>query len=162
MNHLLISHPNMKNTGAAVRFELHPAQDGIEGAIVAILAPQKTVGAYSQDTITPPTFDWCNCVDVRLSPLEIASMLEVLRGYHESIGNGIFHYSATKATTIRFTHNIEPINSYCLELAVRKLPDGDLKTVRISLSPTEALALECAISHSLHLLAFGVPSIFND
>lgn len=77
-------------------------------------------------------------------------------------GKGIFHYSAVKTTTIRFTHNIEPVNSYSLELAVKKLPDGDLKTVRISLSPTEALALECAISHSLHLLAFGVPSIFND
>ena len=152
-----IIHANARGTGSALSIERHPATENAEGYMTFAIAPQKTIAKI-------PEFDWDNALTTKLRVVELANVLEVFRGYCESIcdGKGIFHYSAVKATTIRFTHNIEPVNSYSLELAVKKLPDGDLKTVRISLSPTEALALECAISHSLHLLVFGVPSIFND
>ena len=123
-----IIHANARGTGSALSIERHPATENAEGYMTFAIAPQKTIAKI-------PEFDWDNALTTKLRVVELANVLEVFRGYCESI---------------------------CLELAVKKLPDGDLKTVRISLSPTEALALECAISHSLHLLAFGVPSIFND
>lgn len=157
MNHLLISHPNMKNTGAAVRFELYPAQDGIEGAIVAILAPQKTVGVYSQDTITPPTFDWCNCVNVRLSPLEVAAMLEVLRGYHESVANGqgFFHRTQAHTRIIRFEHKIDPVPCYQLHVKERDIATDDYQEIKICFAMTEAILLSEVFASSLVRMTFG-------
>lgn len=157
MNQMFIAHPNAKGTGAAVRFELHPAQDGIEGAIVALLAPQKTVGVYSQDTITPPTFDWDNCVNVRLSPVEIASILEVLRGYHESVANdkGFFHRTETHTRIVRFKHCIDPVPCYQLHVKERDLATDAYQEIKICFSMTESVLISEVFAASLVRMAFG-------
>ena len=157
MNQMFIAHPNAKCTGSAVRFELHPAEDGREGAIVALLAPQKTVGVYSQGMITPPTFDWYNCVNMRLSPIEIAFMLEVLRGYHESIADdkGFFHRTETHTRIVRFKHCIDPVPCYQLHVKERDLATDAYQEIKICFGTAESILISEVFAASLVRMAFG-------
>jgi len=150
MSRLTYYHANGKGTGSALAIELHPAHDEVAGHFTAILAPQKTPPEASL-----PTFDWDNAVVVKLGVSDICEMLQVLRGYAESIedGRGLFHRTREASIVIRFSHVIEPRPGYMLEIG--KTTDGETRTLRIMLSPSEALALSLAIETSVSRIVFG-------
>ena len=51
-----IYHANGKGTGCAIKIELHPAHDEVDGSVFIRLALQKTVGSVANGThVYPPT-----------------------------------------------------------------------------------------------------------
>ncbi len=153
-------HPNGKGTGTSAKFELHPAHDVVEGSVFVTMSPQKTVGAYVDGNRVMPTFDWENRITVRLSINEVAQMLEVFRGYHESIcdGKGLFHKTVKASTVITLEHRLEPAPGYLFAVS-RKAVDGNPRRISILLSMTEAVVLCEALAASMVYMAFGVPSV---
>lgn len=156
---LTMCHPNAKGTGSAIRLELHPAHDDTAGSIVATLATQLTIddrlGVY-------PRFDWDGAITVNLDFTHICKMLQVFRGECESIedGRGLFHRSPSGTTKIMLRHLVEPIYGYMLEVYVYRNTSGsEDSTVRIFLSPHEALGLATAIESSMGVICFGIPMV---
>ena len=169
MSKLKIYHPNAKGMGSALTLELHPAHDEVRGNIVVSIAAQKAVSAYEEDehggfihTIPAgilPTFNWENAISVKLDANELAQMIEVLRGYKENLndGKGFFHRTKTANICITFKHCIEPLPCYVLNIT-RKEVVGETRGIGITLTMSEAIVLNEAISQSLVYVAFGVPS----
>ena len=155
-------HPNGKGTGSSAKFELHPAHDVVEGSVFVTMSSQKTVGSYADGVRGMPTCDWENRITVRLSINEVAQMLEVFRGYHESIcdGKGLFHKTVKASTVITLEHRLEPAPGYLFAVS-RKAVDGSLRRISILLSMTEAVVLCEALAASLVYMAFGVPSVLT-
>ena len=153
-------HPNAKGTGCAVRFELHPAHDYVEGSVFVTFAAQKSIGSYENGRKIMPTFDWENRITVRLTINEVAEFLEVFRGYREKIadGNGLFHRTAKANTVITLEHRLEPVPGYLFGVS-RKTVDGELKRLGVLLSMKEALVLSESLAGALIYVAFGVPKV---
>lgn len=155
-------HPNAKGTGCAVRFELHPAHDFVEGSVFATFAAQKTIGSYENGRKVMPTFDWENRITVRLTINEVAECLEVFRGYREKMadGNGLFHRTAKANTVITLEHRMEPVPGYVFGVS-RKTVDGELRRMGVLLSMKEALVLSESLAGALIYMAFGVPKVLS-
>lgn len=153
-------HPNMKGTGTCVRFELHPAHEYVEGSVFATFASQKTVGAYGEGEMIPPTFDWENRITVRLTINEVAELLEVFRGYRERLGDGkgLFHRSQSANTVINLEHRLEPGPGYLFSVS-KKSNDGVLHRASILLTMKEAIVLSEALASSMLYMAFGIPKV---
>lgn len=153
-------HPNAKGTGCAVRFELHPAHDHVEGSVFVTFAAQKTVGSYDGGRKVMPTFDWENRITVRLSINEVAEMLEVFRGYREKMGdgNGLFHRTVKANTVITLEHRLEPSPGYMFGVS-RKTVEGNLSRIGILLCMKEAIVLSEAMAGAMLYMAFGVPKV---
>lgn len=145
-----ICHANMRDTGTALRLELHPARTDSNGSILATIAQQSST--------TPASFDWDNAIIVRFDLLELAKILQVFRGQYESIndGKGFYHRTINGFTVVRLYHRIEPIGGYVLDVSHKPLVG---ETVRLVFSMTydEAFALAEAIDHAMLYVAFGVP-----
>lgn len=149
-------HPNGKGTGSALRLELYPAHGAIEGSILATLAPQASIGS----SVTNPGFDWTNAIRVKLTIVDLAHFLQVLRGMEESIedGKGLFHRTTTANMVIKFEHRIEPVPGYLLDVSAKPY-DGDVKHVWFHFRQAEALALLIVLEQSLVSVAFGEPCV---
>ena len=143
-----ICHANMKGTGTALRLELHPAHTDSDGSILATIAQQSS----------PASFDWDNSILVRFDLLELAKILQVLRGQYESIndGRGFYHRTINGLTVVRLYHRIEPIGGYDLDVS-HKSNDGDTVRLIFYMTYDEAFALAEAIDHAILYVAFGVP-----
>ena len=160
MSKLKIYHPNAKGMGSALTLELHPAHDEVAGSIFATLTPQKTAGGYENGMRILPTFNHEAEIGVRLDANELAQMIEVLRGYKEKLndGRGFFHRTTTANNCITFEHQIEPVPCYTFNVT-RTEVNGETRRIGITLSMSEAIVLNEAISQSLVYVAFGVPSV---
>jgi hypothetical protein len=154
----------MKGTGTSVKFELHPAHDYVEGSVFVTFASQKTLGSYGEGKVVPPTFDWENSVTIRLTINEVAEMLEVFRGYRESLGDekekGLFHTTVECSTVITFEHRLEPTPGYLFGVS-RKYADGTLKRMRILISMNESIVLSEALGSAMLYMAFGIPKVIQ-
>ena len=151
-------HANARGTGAAVNFELHPATLEAEGSILMEIAAQNSPGKVAADGAAMlPRFDWGEKIAVRLCMPDLCGLLQVLRGYYESIadGRGLFHRTMEANIKIAFWHRIDPIPGYVLEVYA-KPHDGDERRASITFSPSEAVGLCCAIEMSMGRVAFGV------
>jgi len=148
-------HPNGKGTGTALRLELHPAHDQTDGSIFAAIAPQKTTESEPY-----PSMDWDKAISVKFEIIELAQILQVLRGCAESIedGKGLFHRTIKGNTVVRFEHRIEPVPCYVLDVS-RKPFDGDVERIWFALRTAEAFALAEVISNALLYVAFGIPMV---
>lgn len=153
-------HPNGKGTGSALRLELHPAHDNADGRIIATLAPQKTVGMSNGTERTLPTFDWEKAIRLKLDYLDLTEILQVLRGYCESIadGKGLFHRTTTANMVIKFEHRIEPVCGYMLDV-VRPPNGGEIERVSFFMRQTEALALSEMIANAILYVTMGIPMV---
>lgn len=150
-------HPNGKGTGSALRLELHPAHGQTNGSIFATLVPQKTdIGGET----TFPAFDSEKAIRLKLDILDLTEILQVLRGYCESIadGKGLFHRTTTANMVIKFEHRIEPVCGYMLDVA-RNQNGGEIERVSFFMRQTEALALSEVIANSLLYVAMGIPMV---
>lgn len=153
-------HPNTKGTGSALRLELHPAHDNADGSIIATLAPQKTVGMSNGTELTFPTFDWEKAIRIKLNYLDLTEILQVLRGYYESIadGKGLFHRTTTAKMVIKFEHRIEPVCGYMLDVA-RHPNGGEIERVSFFMRQTEAFALSEVIANAMIYVTMGIPMV---
>lgn len=148
---ITMCHANMKGTGTAIRLELHPARTDSDGSILATIAPQNAMKPVA-------SFDWNNSISVRLCLMDLAKILQVFRGQHESIddGKGLCHRTSKGCTVVRLSHLIEPIVGYVLDVSHEPLVG---ETVRLVFSMTydEAFAICEAIDNAMLYVAFGVP-----
>lgn len=148
---MTMCHANPKGTGTAIRLELHPARPDADGSILAMIATQKS-------TTTAPSFDWYNSISVRLCFMDLTKVLQVFRGYVESIadGKGIFLRTANGCTVVRLAHRIEPVPGYVLDVS-HKPNGGETVCMRFEITYDEAFALSEAIGHAMLYVSFGVP-----
>ncbi|MGN0847162.1 MAG: hypothetical protein ACI4RA_07240 [Kiritimatiellia bacterium] len=155
-------HANMKGTGSACRFELHPAHEDTPGSVFAQLAPQKTIGSSRGGGQGFATFDWEKKIVIKLDRADLAQILQVLRGMRETVndGKGLFHRSARGNTVIRFSHQIEPRPGYLLAVS-RKTVEGDLRSCSFLFDENEALALMLSLEQSMMYVCFGVPIVME-
>lgn len=160
MHNLAMMHPNANGTGSALTIEMHPAHGSVDGSIYLRLASQKTVGKYENGYRVLPLFDRENEIGVRLDLFEVAQMLEVFRGYRESMadGKGLFHKSAKANTITSFEHRIEPVSGYYLHVSYKEADDNP-RRIGFFMTIAEALVISKAIAQSLMYLAFGVPAV---
>ena len=152
--------PNAKGTGSALRLELHPASPDADGAIFATIAPQKTVGTVGATELIIPTFDWEKAIRLKLNYLDLTEILQVLRGYCESIadGKGLFHRTTKANMVIKFEHRIEPVCGYMLYVARRPI-GGEIERVSFFLRRAEAIALSDVIANALLYVTLGTPTV---
>ena len=151
-------HPNGRGTGAAVQFEVYPAQAAVDGGIFATFARQKTCGSMEGGVVTFPRFDWDNRIVVKLDMADLMQMVQVFRGMQESIadGKGLFHKSETHYCIVKMEHRIEPQPGYAFEVSRRKNGSEDKpERIGIVFTVSEALGLLLAIENSVGLIAFG-------
>ena len=153
-------HPNGKGTGSALQLELHPAHEDMEGSIFLTMAPQRTIGMRTADDTVLPTFDWRNAVCLKLDLMDLAQILQVLRGVQESLadGKGLFHRSSNASAVIKFEHRIEPVPGYLLDVSKKPLA-GDLQRVSFFFRPAEAFACALMLEQALVYVAFGIPTV---
>lgn len=156
-------HANLKGTGSAVRFALHPAHDYTAGSVFVTLARQLTVaGRLPDGTATFATFDWKNGISLKLDRDDISQILQVLRGMQESIadGKGLFHVSATGQASIHFEHRIEPKPSYMLSVVKKgKDPASEQKNGYFIFDVNEAFVLMLSLEQALLYVCFGIPEV---
>ena len=138
-----VKHRNAKGTGARMEMAYRPATDGAEGCLYIGLSPQCN-----------SVFDMSEKIRYKLTPVEAAEVLQVLRGECESIqdGKGLLYRSDGMAVRLQFRHVIEPVLGYSLELYESTERE---RTCRIFLSCSEALVMSYAIEHALAPMVFG-------
>ena len=153
-------HPNGKGTGSALQLELHPAHEDIEGSVFLTMAPQRTIGMRTTDDTVHPTFDWRNAVCLKLDLMDLAQILQVMRGVQESLadGKGLFHRSSNASVIIKFEHRIDPVPGYMLDVSKKPLT-GELHRVCFFFRPAEAFACALMLEQSLVYVAFGIPTV---
>lgn len=133
MRNISIYHANARFTGSAAKFAL-PEES--HKAISVRIARQKATEGF-------PSFDWDDAVEVTLGVLEVAEILQVLRGECESIadGKGIFVKKGDTQKTFRMDHLVEPVPCYSFSV-FEKNKDGVIDKGRtFYVNTTEALAL---------------------
>lgn len=140
-----VKHQNAKGTGAMMEMAYKPAADGVEGCMYIGLSPQCN-----------SVFDMSEKIRYKLTPVEAAEILRILRGECESIRDGkwLCHRSEGMAVGLQFRHVVEPTCGYSLELYESMERD---RTCRIFLSYPEAMVMSCAIEHALAPMVFGIP-----
>ena len=152
---LNIYHANAKGTGSALGIELLPAVGESDGRVILCLASQKSIADRKDGEPIFPQFDHLNSICLSLDPLEVEKIIEVVEGSAESIndGKGIFHVLAGKVSNFKFSHVIDPVCGYRLEIERRC--DGNTDKVAIFLSSSEGNMLAHGFKASMGLLLFG-------
>lgn len=152
---------NAKCTGGALKLELHPAHDDVDGSIMATFAKQLTIGDRHKMPPVFATFDWDNSICVKLDFNDLTKMLEVFRGFKESLedGKGLFHVSPAGTTKISLRHLVEREGCYSFDVYRSKPGSPESKSSHIMLSANEAYGLAIAIEDSLGAICFGIPEV---
>ena len=150
-----------KGTGSAVKMKLHPAHDDTDGSIMLTIANQKTVGSRMGPNPTFSTFDWENAMTVKLDFNDLTQILQVLRGETESIneGKGLYHRSPLGLTGIRFSHMVDPVSGYALDVSRRASKEGEETRAHFLFNSAEALGICEAITGAMYIVAFGIPML---
>jgi len=153
-------HANMKGTGCAVKFALHPAHDLTDGSIMVTIANQASIGNRQGPTPVFPRFDWENAIGIKLDFSDLCRMLQVFRGECESInnGHGLVHKSSKGMTKIVLNHLMQDVQGYSFEV-YRNLSNGECQRAHILFSNWEALGLAESIAGSLSAVSFGIPMV---
>lgn len=154
-------HASPKGVGAALKMELHPAHDDVDGSIMMTLAPQATIGDRRGPNPVYPRFQWESAVTVKLDFSDLCKILQVFRGEIESIedGKGLFHTTSLATTRIVLRHLVEPIAGYSLEIFRTPRSGEEEVRLRFFFSGSEACGLTEAISSSMGVIAFGIPMV---
>lgn len=151
---------NPKGTGAAIKMNLHPAHDNVDGCIMLTIANQQTIGERQKGIF--PTFDWEHAITIKLDFHDLACFLQVFRGEQESINDdkGLYHRSLTGSTSIRLRHLLDPIAGYSLDVVrVGGKEKNDTVRAHFLFDSAEAYGICEAITGSLCFIAFGVPML---
>ena len=157
---LAFYHPSPRGTGCAMTLELHPAHDVTDGSIFLKMANQKPV-VNDGNTPTFPTFDWEHPLVAKLSFCDLAMMLQVFRGECESIneGKGLYHRSPLGMTGIRFSHMVDQVSGYALDVSRKAGKDGEEIRAHFLFNSAEALGICEAVTGAMYIVAFGIPML---
>ncbi len=160
---LALYHPNAKGTGGAMKIELHPAHDDVEGSVWLQIANQLTIGDPRGTTPTFPRFDWDSAVCVKLGFNDLTKMIQVLRGQCEALedGKGLCHRGVRGVAHVHLRHLVEPRVGFMLELYRKAIPGQDDACARIFLRAHEALGLLLAIEGAMSVICFGIPMVLS-
>ena len=150
-----------KGTGSAVKMNLHPAHDDVDGSIMLTIANQMTVGNRMGPNPTFSTFDWEKAMTVKLDFNDLTQILQVLRGETESIneGKGLYHRSPRGATNIRLSHLVDPVSCYALDISRKTSKEGEETRAHFLFGSAEALGICEAIAGAMYIVAFGIPML---
>lgn len=147
MNNLIFKHPNAKHNGTAASFSLTRAMHGLSGYIELYLSQQK----YS----SPDEFNWDEACRIKLSPMDVSGILEVLRGYNESLsGKGFYYVHETRKALFQFSHQLEPIPGYRMDVT-ESVFDSEPRRLAFTFSMREAILLQEVFSAALIQMTFG-------
>jgi len=151
---------NAKGTGAAVKFELHPAHEDTAGSIFVTMARQKTVGSMQNGAKVFPTFDWKGAIVLKLDRADLSQILQVLRGMQESVNGekGLFHQGARGRSLIQFRHQIEPFPGYWFSVN-KTYQSGEQQKASYFFDMSEAFTLMLALERSMLYVCFGIPEV---
>lgn len=161
---LTFYHPNAKGTGCAISMEVHPAHGEVDGSIFLSAANQLTVGDRTGDVPVFPRFDWENKLTVRLCFNDLCQLMQVFRGETESVndGKGLYHSTSGFTTRISLRHLVEPVAGYSLELSRTPVKSGECEQrSRFFFSAAEAGGVADAISGSMAVISFGIPTVIE-
>ena len=159
---LAFYHPKPSGAGSALKLELHPAHDQIDGSIWATIAPQVAKANLNAPTPTYARFGWENAIVTKLDFNDLTKMLMVFRGEQESIedGMGLIHKSPKGTTRIQLRHLCDIKDGYSLEF-YRTAVDRTESSAHIFLTRSEALGLVAAIESSFGVICFGIPMVIQ-
>ena len=154
-------HPNGMGSGAAIKMELHPAHDDVDGSIMLRIANQCAVGSREGASPTYARFDWQNAICVKLDFNDLCKVLQVFRGECESIDgdHGLYHQTARAVTKIQLRHLVEPVSSYSLEVYRNSREGGSGSHGHFILTSAEATGVSEAIAGSMSVICFGIPML---
>ena len=152
---------NAKGSGCAMKMELHPAHGQTDGSIMVTLANQMTIGDRRGPNPTFPHFDWENAICAKLDFNDLTQILQVLRGETESIneGKGLYHRSPLGMTGIRFSHVVDQVTGYALDVSRRASKEGEETRAHFLFNSAEALGICEAITGAMYIIAFGIPML---
>ena len=164
---LPIYHPNGRGTGSAVKMELHPAHDDIDGSIMVTFANQIAPDDAKSDAPGDgyrrfARFDWQNRITIKLDFSDLCRILQVFRGECESIedGKGLIHSSPGFLTKIQLRHIQEPKHGFMFEVYKNATDkSGRDACARILFSPAEAYGLAMSFEASIGIICFGIPKV---
>lgn len=153
---LELRHANAKGTGSALRARLILGEDQESRGILLGLAPQLTVGSRLGANPVAATFDVKNAKCAFLGFVEVAQLLQVLRGETESIseGKGIWQMYEDGVVIVKFEHRVDPCFGYDLQVLSRQ-EGREEESVHLFLSPAESLGLCEAFAVAMKQIAFG-------
>jgi hypothetical protein len=164
---LSIYHPNARGTGCAVKMELHPAHDDVDGSIMVTLANQIAPEDIKKDAPAKgfanfARFDWRNRITVKLDFSDLCRILQVLRGECEAVedGKGLIHTSPGFLTKIQLRHTQDPKPGFILEVYKNSTDKSARDTcARILFSTAEAYGLAMSFEASIGIICFGIPKV---
>lgn len=144
MSTKVIGHLNGRGTGTALYVTPYKAWNDEEGCVRFNLAPQDGPTSYATD----------KRIEFIATPNDVAKMLMVFRGMEETIndGKGINELGVL----LKFSHVIDPIPGYRLELWEKYDVNSDTRHYEILLRTTEALELMLALEGVMSQLIFGM------
>ncbi len=157
---LAFYHPTQSGGGAAARLEFHPARPDRDGCFFLEMARQKTVAARDGNGRQAATFDWEKKITVKLGLGDVCSLLLVLEGKSEQVGNGrggLFHDTPDANTVIQLRRQTEPVAGLALEVSRKaKRADADVQRVRVLLTEGESLGVRCVFQHAIFPMIYGM------
>jgi hypothetical protein len=138
---MVVSHPNYTLTGTRLIVSITPATNEKEGHLTLRLQMQLSDQRWDEE----------NESIIRLSQIEVAKFIAVMRGYEESIDDskGILHRIDESYCVARFRHMIEPAQGYVLTI------ENDSGPVSILLNTYEAISLCEVMQVALYHVVFG-------
>lgn len=152
-------HPNANGTGSALRMSMAPATSDSEGAFFISMAAQSGVAGHNTDGSRQfARFDWMNRTTVKFGVLEVAQILQVIRGCTTSVNGdkGLFHDARSTSTSITFSRVTDPNPGFNLTFC-RTSKDGSNSRLRtwFFLRECEAIALEAVLNAAIPVMALG-------
>lgn len=151
-------HPSAKGTGCAANISIVPAKNNDpfydEGYLMIMLANQLQTSA---EGTSYPRFDWDNHAFVELNFIKVSQLMQVLHGECESLneGKGIYFTTPNGSQLLRFSHIVDPVAGYRLEIIVTDRETKAEKKFLFVFNCAEACGLCEALSGALTRIAFG-------
>jgi hypothetical protein len=162
---LAFYHPTSGGSGAAARLEFHPARPDRDGCFFLEMARQKTVAARDGQNRQAATFDWEKKLTVKLGLSDVCSLLLVLDGRCEQLGNGrggLFHDTPDANTMIQLRRQTEPVPGLALEISRKaKHAEAEPQRMRVVLTEGESMGLRCVFQHAIFPMVYGPGGIIS-
>lgn len=158
---LAFYHANAKGTGAALRFDLKPAERRRAGCFYMELAHQSGVAETNGGNRRAASFDWENKATVKLGFSDICEFLLVLEGRQDCLAGdarGLYHTNGRTNTMIQLRRGGDR-PGFVLAVSRKDAEEGQQFKGHITLSESEARGLFYVLQSGLFYVAMGAPTV---
>ena len=145
---MTFEHGNAACTGSQMLVDMTPARNGGKGTVRFAIRPQGEVGTDA----CGHGFEECGEMSITLTPTNVAHVLAVLRGREDPVMGTRGVRSCMDEGSTLFMDRADPVG---VEVHIRMKMEEGTAHGRFTLTPTEALALEVALSAAMGRVAFG-------